>query len=383
MDVPPAPPAPTTPRPWMRLLRGPGMAMDPKKLVLAAVGLGLLRLGWELLDRLFARAEGMGGGFHPHLLYDDIPGLQGVLEMAAERITEPYRLLIAPFQAVFAVGRGPVAFLHAALAAVWAVTVWGIIGGAIARIAAVQLVSGERLGIFPALGFARKKALALIGTPLCPMIGLGFFACLCALMGLLYQIPGPIGVTVAGLFAFLPLLAGLVMALIVVGLAVGWPMMVATVAVEAEDVFDALSRSYSYTYQRGGRYAAMIAVSWLFGTVGLAVVWMFAALVVHMARWGLAFGAPDGRLLGLFAGNPDFGANAAGLHSMWLYLVRLLAQGWIYAYFWTSATIIYFLLRLDVDGTPLDDLGGRDDEIDDFAPSPETPEKSPTEGEVA
>ena len=27
-------------------------------------------------------------------------------------------------------------------------------------------------------------------------------------------------------------------------------------------------------------------------------------------------------------------------------------HGWIYGYFWTSATIIYLILRQDVDGTP-------------------------------
>jgi hypothetical protein len=35
----------------------------------------------------------------------------------------------------------------------------------------------------------------------------------------------------------------------------------------------------------------------------------------------------------------------------------MLGYGWVYSYFWTSAAIIYLLLRHDVDGTDWHDLG--------------------------
>jgi hypothetical protein len=40
------------------------------------------------------------------------------------------------------------------------------------------------------------------------------------------------------------------------------------------------------------------------------------------------------------------------VHAFWLSLVAFVAHAWIYSYFWTSATIVYLVLRQDVDGTP-------------------------------
>ncbi len=40
----------------------------------------------------------------------------------------------------------------------------------------------------------------------------------------------------------------------------------------------------------------------------------------------------------------------------WIGCVRLLALGFVYSYFWTASTGIYFLLRRDDDGTDLDDV---------------------------
>ena len=48
-----------------------------------------------------------------------------------------------------------------------------------------------------------------------------------------------------GLFWFVILLGGFVVALVGIGLAVGWPLMAATVAVERTDAFDGISRAYA------------------------------------------------------------------------------------------------------------------------------------------
>ena len=80
-------------------------------------------------------------------------------------------------------------FLHAVLAAVWGVVVWGSFGGAIARIAVVQVARTERVGMGKALRFAVRNWLPLVGTPLSPLLGVAFFTALCAAFGLLYWLP--------------------------------------------------------------------------------------------------------------------------------------------------------------------------------------------------
>ena len=179
----------------------------------------------------------------------------------------------------------------ALLTAIWGVLVWGFFGGASARVAMLDLARRERVGIGGAMKFAGKRLLPLVGAPLSPLIGLAFFASLCGVFGLVwYRFLGEVGETIGGVLFFLPLIAGLVMALIVVGLAVGWPLMVQTVAAESQDAFDALSRSYSYVYQRPWKLGFYVLVSLFVGAVGYAFVLLVATLTIRLALWGVTFG---------------------------------------------------------------------------------------------
>jgi len=343
---------------WGHLLRGVGVASDAKKLVLAALGLVVYGLGRSGLDRVF----GMSGP--PAMVTDGTwlapaggsgtgqlwASLQADLVSAPWRLIEPVRFLAGPFLTLFALGNDLKTFAHALVAATWGAVVWGLLGGAIARIAVVQVARTERIGIGQALRFAGRRWVSLSGAPFCPLVGIAFFTVICALFGLLYRLPDPWGPTLAAIVAVFPLIAGLVMAIIVISLAAGWPLMLATIASEDEDGFDALSRSFAYVNQRPGRYAAAAVVGWGLGILGLCLVGVFARTTVHMAHWALAFGAPDGLLGTLFQGQTA--SLAAQVHVFWLSVVDLVAHGWVYSYFWTAVVIVYLLLRQDVDGTP-------------------------------
>ncbi|SIO01108.1 hypothetical protein SAMN05444166_2027 [Singulisphaera sp. GP187] len=340
--------------PWLRLFRGIGVSIDPKKLFLAAIGLIALNAGWGALDRAFPSSDPrIPAGLSSFATDSAGGGVALDLGLSLWQLTEPVQCLIAPFLALFSLrSGGGLSMLHAFLAAVWAVIVWGIIGGAIARIATVKVAAGERMGVRKALEFALGKSIPLVLGPLSPLIGVAILAVPCACFGLLYRLPASIGPVIAGVLLVLPLLAGLVMALILVGLATGWPLMHASVAAEAEDGFDALSRSYAYVFQRPLRYASYLVLAWIIGLAGLAFVSIFAQLVVQMAHWSLSISAPHDPLEALFqAGRVPLDSAPAKLHTFWLAVVGLLAHGWIYSYFWSAASIIYLLIRQDVDGT--------------------------------
>ena len=133
--------------------------------------------------------------------------------------------------------------------------------------------------------------------------------------------------------------------------AAGWPLMIAAVAADDADVFDALSRSFGYVLHRPASYAGYVLLAWAQGLVGLVVVAALARGVVHMAAWGLAFGGPDGRIASFYQLGGAGGSAALVAHAAWVGLVELLAFAWVYSYAWSAATIIYLLLRRDVDGT--------------------------------
>jgi hypothetical protein len=364
--------------PWLRLIPAFTASIDPKRLILAALGLILLRAGWAGIDRLFPQTEAIAP---VSLTQGRLEGGADVLtdlRLAPWRLTEPVRVLVGPFLRVFSARSDGWTFLHGLLAALWGVLVWSLLGGAIARIAVVQAARGERVDLPEAVRFAARKAVPLLSAPLSPLVGVAFFAVLGALFGLLYRVPA-VGPTIAGALAFLPLLAGLTMALILFGLAAGWPLMPASVAAETEDGFDSLSRAYAYVHQRPVSYAAYLALAWGLGIAGLVFVDVFASLVLGLTEWSLSFSAPGGLLARLFdsvlASGPP--STAVRLHAFWLSVVGLLAHAWIFSYFWTMATVIYLLLRRDVDGTSWHDIAVTDRTIPMTEPVPESRSSPP------
>ncbi len=267
-------------------------------MILAVLGIVLLWAGWSGLDLAFSDSTEKTFVIRPWEIERDRPfppdaPIKRTLQIAAELVTDPFVFPVQPFRELFVLGGGTQWFFHSALAAFWAVLVWGILGGAIARIAMIQIATGERISALAGLRFALGKIFSLVGAPLSPLAGIAVFAALCALFGTILQISDKVGPAVVQILGFLPLLAGLVMMLILVGMALGWPLMITTVAAEGEDSFDALSRSYSYVYQRPFRYAAYVLLAWGIGIVGLILVRLLSEVVIHLAAWGMSFGAPD------------------------------------------------------------------------------------------
>src|SRR4051812_41174544 len=86
--------------PWLRLLRGVGVATDSRKLILSAFGLVLLWSGWEVLDRLFPASRAIT----PHRVaslppspFDPARTVGETLGTVAGMVAEPARALTAPF----------------------------------------------------------------------------------------------------------------------------------------------------------------------------------------------------------------------------------------------------------------------------------------------
>jgi hypothetical protein len=375
--------------PWVRLFRAFGIASDAKKLILAAAGLVLAYAGWSQLDRAFGRTAAppapwvaqpapaaieqvTGMTVYPLLTVvrtetvtsPPEPGLPTPMawapwhgwRTAPWRLAEPVRALVGPFVSAFAAEARASAFLHAVLSAVWGVLVWGLVGGAIARVALLDVARSRALNLTGAVRFAAGRAVTLVAAPLCPLLAVSAFALFLALFGLLYRVPGA-GATTAGALAFLPLLAGLVMTVVLVCLALGWPLMPPAVAAEGEDAFDALSRAFAYVNQRRGRYLFYAVLAWAIGSAGLVFVDVFAGMVVRLAEWGLSFSAPRDELLALWGAGGDAGLPAAAAaHRFWVGVVALLVRAWVFSYFWSASAIVYLLLRHDVDGTPFHEL---------------------------
>jgi hypothetical protein len=343
--------------PGLRLMAAVRIAFDLRKLLIAALGLGLLQVGWLIVDRLMPGVEPV---------VPDVIGAatESAVELAPEawswsrisglpwRVAEPVRVMTAPLAALLDPGASWRTMLRALLCLMWLVVVWGIFGGALARIAIVQVASLRLTGITESLRYSLRRAGPLVLAPCCPLLALVFCAAIVALFGVLYWVPvaGPV---LAGVFLVLPLAAGLVMALLAAGLVVGWPLMQAAVAAGADDALDALSRTFSYLNQRIAALGAAVALAWLQGTIALFFVELLAGGVIRLTHWSLGLAAPATQIAAMFGGSDASAGAVAGVtHGLWLVGVGLLAHGWIYSFYWTAAALIYLWLRQDVDGTP-------------------------------
>jgi hypothetical protein len=328
-------------------------------------------------------------------------------------LLEPLVKFLSPVVYIFDERAGGWDRLYLILILLWTLAVWGFFGGAITRIAAVQIARNERISMGEAIRFTRERVLSFAGAPVFPLALLALFVFGLMIFGWIEWIPY-LGDLWAGLLWPIVLVIGLFMAVVMVGL-IGWPLMIATISTEGTDAFDALSRSYSYIYQAPWQYLWYNFLAVVYGAVLVFFIGFMASLMVFAGKWsvsstpGLAssdakydrepsylfyyaptsYGwrdllissntehtqkvkeiAPDGREVVRYEFKEDYKISpmnhvGAFLVACWIYPLFLLVLGFGYSYFWTASTIIYFLMRHHVDDTEMDEVHQEDDDLDD------------------
>jgi len=364
--------------PWLRIFRTFRIAVGVRALVPAIAGMVLMFAGWGVIGRALGPDESGSVQARPMNAYGwalDSAVRDAPVHPTSELWTTQLRPFTgAPISSIAPIGSvwtmltvplidslDPVAgtggLTAAALTGLWALAVWALFGGAIVRMATVQLATGDRVGLAAAMRFAAKKWLSFVIAPLLPVLGIVLCAIPIAILGLLTG--ADVGAVVAAVLWPLALIAGLLMALLALGLIFGWPLMAATIATEGTDAFDALSRSYAYVFQRPLHYLFYAVVAGLLGAAGWLLVSNFAAGVLQLSAWGASWGATDQRMA-LLAGQPEGFGEIAGISAslfwFWTMCVKLVAVGFLFAFFWSVVPSWYLLLRRDVDATEMDEV---------------------------
>jgi hypothetical protein len=234
----------------------------------------------------------------------------------------------------------------------------------------------EKISVRQALRFSIGKLLSFVFAPIIPLLivlGLGLVVSLVALIGNI----GYVGPILVGAAFFLALVAGFVMALVMMGTAGGFNLMYPTIAVEGSDSFDAISRSFSYVYARPWRMLFYTAVAIVYGALTYLFVRLFVWLMFILTHAFISLGmmrkAEDGRelwdALWPSPASPwkltydipwamfDWGqATGAWLLSFWNYLTIAMVGAFAISFYFSANTVIYYLMRHEVDATELDDV---------------------------
>lgn len=362
--------------PWLCLFRTFRLAIRPRMLALSAVAIVLTVVGWSIIGHIFsgtdnpqlaehieAMAEPTGCPWRNlAALVPDRPAWSGV--ETANPIEHVWKELSLPFIALFDAEATPSFMAYWLLCSLWALLVWAVFGAGITRTAAVALAADERVSWAAMLGHVKSRWTGYFTAPLWPLLGvvLAALPIVCAGCFMRWEPTIWIGAILWPIF----LGGGVFMAVLLLGLLFGWPLMWATISTEGTDSFDALSRSYAYTFQRPLHYLLYTLVAGVLGVLGWLLVSNFAAGVIHVTYWAASFGAGRERIAAVMTGETlgVIGGAGATLLRVWVDVVRLLAVGFLYSYFWTAATAIYFLLRRDVDATEMDEVFLEDQEED-------------------
>ncbi len=338
-------------------------------------------------------------------------------------LIEPLVKLVRPVLYLLQSDSGFWNFLYFLLVILATVATWAFFGGALTRMAVVQIARKEKIGLGEAIRFAVGHYRSYFFASLAPLLGVAAILILLILFGVIHLIPA-VGEIWDGLLWPVVLVLGLAAAVVLVGL-VGWPLIHVTISAEGSDSFDALSRSYSYVYQKPWHYVWCALVALLYGAAVVFFVGFMGSLMVYLGKVGVAstpFSGPENlnrdpsflfvyaptsfgwRELLLQGGTVEGQAlvtngvinetarstysssfrwwNWIGvfLVSVWIYLVFLMIDGFGYSYFWSAGTIMYLLMRRKVDDTEMDEVYLEEEEPEEsysLPASPATPPPAP------
>jgi hypothetical protein len=367
--------------PWVRLFRVFRTAIDLRMLALSCVAIVALSVGdWVFTSLPFAPSTKNSSETHAAYRWDrpaaenpiDFPAKavhkpwEVLIEMGSnwERLVRPARTVLEPARTIL---QPEASWSQKALAwtrLLWALCVWSVLAGAMTRIAAVEQASDTPMAFSGALRFSIENFPSYMTAALLPMIFIGVFWLLCTIGGWIGRIPF-VGEPVLGVLWGIELVFGFLMALILIAAVVGWPLMYATIGVEASDGFDAFSRSYSYVFTRPWHYLWFALVALTYGAIVTTFISLVASLVFYLSAAGVASGLGASRTGGMVLGSPESvggseffssqpsttGAAGPGIAGAWLQLVGLVVAGFAGSFFWTATTVIYLLLRQVDDAT--------------------------------
>jgi hypothetical protein len=249
-------------------------------------------------------------------------------------------------------------------------------GGAICRIAALQFARGEKPGVTESLRFSIKRFTSFLGTPIVPMVIVAIAGACVVIIGLISNIPLGLGELAVGVLMLPALAAGAIIAAVVLGAIGGFNLTFPAVAYDGSDSLDAVSRSFNYVYAKPWRLGFYTAIAVIYGAICYIFIRFFAFLLLWSTYRGLCLGAMTQSACGLpdkiaaiwpepsfsrlvayssAAGNWSESAAAFLVYLSALVIVGLVAS-FIISFYFSSNTVIYAMMRNQVDDTPLEQI---------------------------
>ncbi len=253
--------------------------------------------------------------------------------------------------------------------------IWSYFGGAITRIAAIEITKDERIDIQRSLEFVKGRYNSYFWSLAACAVGFLFFFFTNMLVGLLgrewFGLGNLLGIVLMAIYP-VALLTGFLMVMMSVGTLFGYPLYYPAISVEGTDMFDAISRGFSYVFSRPWHYIFYQMTALLFGVVSVGFVWTFGGLTIRFAEISGGLGMGSDRFAAIqqyAAGSIDtealqlalgwggyFGVLSSFIYLVWMVIIVGLLASYAISYFFSAQTMIYLLLRKKVDGIEMNEI---------------------------
>ena len=267
--------------------------------------------------------------------------------------------------------------------------IFGMGGGALSRMAVCDAARREHLRGRDAVDFALENWVKLVLAPFLPLLIAGAAAIVLVGLGLLFA---PWLDVIGGPLYGLGIVFGFLLAFLLLGYAVGFPLLVPAIAAENCDAADAQQRAYAYVLNRPLHMIGYVATGLVGLTLGYFVVAILAVGVLNFtaALMGAVLdssalvGAGGFRIFDL--SQPTPGAIHETWHDMWAamavsfwkHLIIDLVVAWVVSYFFSCSTTIYLLMRRACDGQDMQEIWRPGLTPGSFVPVP-GPEEAPAD----
>ena len=238
----------------------------------------------------------------------------------------------------------------------WAISVWSLLGLALCRLAAIQVARDESSSFRVATQYGVTRWKYAVASPLIPIAAamIALFGMMCLVVPSHLPLIGHVWLYVASPAL---LAGGCVVSVLLLTAALGWPLMIAAIAVDDCDGFGGLSRAYSFCTGRPAHAILFAAVAVTFASFLTHVASLFFTAATLLARTAAVMVTSHV----LHVGTVSHGCSLVAHALVGTFAISL---------FWTSVTLVYLLLRATVDQRPLDHLAPDEGERPPRSPLP-------------
>lgn len=341
---------------WPLLLRGPGLALRPQRLLLGVVTVVVVGL-IASIGKLWAGDEATFG----EALTGD--GGRAFSSLVFGALTLNTDLAMAGVAGLFAL---PGRLVRDYPVSVWALgvpmfAVWALFAGAIARGVACEAAGLPVPGWTRALAFALRRWVAFVLAWVVPIGVIVVSHLVLAVSGFVF-LSVPVLDVVGGVLYGLGLVLGLVSVLLQVLLVLGGPMLIPAIATEGTDSIDGLQRGFGYVFGRPLRLVIYLLIACAVGAAAVGLAGALAGAVDGrttdvMTSWTSdeANEKVDWRPEGFEADSGDgIGARTGDathrVVGFWRSVLTLMVAGYGVSYFATAGTLVYLCARRVNDG---------------------------------